>query len=316
VVNASSIRKVKMSTIFDQADDSEIAPWSAQRTRTVMAAFKAANDDEDPDPDEDVTGDQLAALEHRIQTGACPCPDFGVWRPYGQRFARTLKLVVHHITPAGDYRPYEVPGPPTFAEWLPAFRVFSVGMRALGAATTARLQLCQNKISKFNNTYRRRAEEEYAAAQVPGAPHAFDPKMPWDYCFKAAAADSDFWDEELGRKATLWVTHLRTRQQLTDDGTGHSGGNGGGKRGAKRAWGSQDRAASDSSQFGGSGRGRSGGRGGGRGAAGGGKGNAKHPDGRWRGDERGKPLCWAWNHNANGCSEVCANGRVHACEWC
>ncbi|CAK0804234.1 unnamed protein product [Prorocentrum cordatum] len=355
VVNASSIRKVKMSTIFDQADDSEIAPWSAQRTRTVMAAFKAANDDEDPEPDEDVTGDQLAALEHRIQTGACPCPDFGVWRPYGQRFARTLKLVVHHITPAGDYRPYEVPGPPTFAEWLPAFRVFSVGMRALGAATTTRLQLYQNKISKFNNTYgevcwwlvaladqrmrsermeriRRRAEEKYAAAQVSGAPHAFDPKMPWDYCFKAAAADSDFWDEELGRKATLWVTHLRTRQQLTDDGTGHpgpgggpsggpgggsgggggggTGGNGGGKRGAKRAWGSQDRAASDSSQFGGSGRGRSGGRGGGRGAAGGGKGNAKHPDGRWRGDERGKPLCWAWNHNANGCSEVCANGRA------
>ncbi|CAK0806281.1 unnamed protein product, partial [Prorocentrum cordatum] len=288
VVNASSIRKVKMSTIFDQADDSEIAPWSAQRTRTVMAAFKAANDDEDPEPDEDVTGDQLAALEHRIQTGACPCPDFGVWRPYGQR-------------------PYEVPGPPTFAEWLPAFRVFSVGMRALGAATTTRLQLYQNKISKFNNTYgevcwwlvaladqrmrsermeriRRRAEEEYAAAQVSGAPHAFDPKMPWDYCFKAAAADSDFWDEELGRKATLWVTHLRTRQQLTDDGTGHSGPGGG--------------------------------RGGGRGAAGGGKGNAKHPGGRWRGDERGKPLCWAWNHNANGCSEVCANGRVHACEWC
>ena len=73
-------RKVKMSAIFDQADDTEISPWTPARMRTVMAAFKAAKDDEMPDPDEEVSVDQLAALEFKLATGAAPCPDFGVWR--------------------------------------------------------------------------------------------------------------------------------------------------------------------------------------------------------------------------------------------
>ena len=46
---------------------------------------------------------------------------------------------------------------------------------------------------------RRQAEEEHAAATAAGQPHAFDPDMPWDYCFKVAALDTAFWDEELVR---------------------------------------------------------------------------------------------------------------------
>ena len=40
-------RKVKMSAIFDQVDDTEITPWTPARImRAFMAAFKATNDDE------------------------------------------------------------------------------------------------------------------------------------------------------------------------------------------------------------------------------------------------------------------------------
>ena len=67
-------RKFKMSSVFDQGDDTEISTWTAARMRTVMAAFKAANDGEEPEQDEEVTADQLAALEHRLNSGACPCP--------------------------------------------------------------------------------------------------------------------------------------------------------------------------------------------------------------------------------------------------
>ena len=79
-----------------------------------MAAFKASNDDEEPEPDEEVSVDQLAALEFKLATGAAPCPDFGVSRPFGTRMARALKLTAHHLTPGGDYVPYEVPGPSDF----------------------------------------------------------------------------------------------------------------------------------------------------------------------------------------------------------
>jgi hypothetical protein len=142
-----------MSAIFDQGGDTEITPWSAARMRTVMAAFKAANDDEMPDPDEEVSVDQLAALEFKLATGAAPCPDFGVWRPFGARMARALKLTAHHLTPGGDYVPDEVPGPPDFAAGQAAFRVFSTAMRALGAATQTRLGIYAKKIEKFNETY-------------------------------------------------------------------------------------------------------------------------------------------------------------------
>ena len=180
-----------------------------------MAAFKAGNDGEDPEEEEDVTADQLAALEHRLGSGACPCPDFGVWRPFGQRLARALKLTVHHFTPGGDYVPYEVQGPPSFSEWQAAYRVFAVGMRALGAATATRLNMYSNRVSRFNDVYgqlcwwlvaqadqrmrsehleriRRLAEEERNAALASGAMHAYDPLMPWDYCLKAAANDGRF----------------------------------------------------------------------------------------------------------------------------
>jgi hypothetical protein len=142
-----------MSTVFDQADDSEVSTLIHARMRAVMAAYKAANDGEDPEQDEEVSADQLAALEHRLACGATPYPDFGVWCPYGHRLARALKLTVHHITPGGDYTPYEVAGTPSFIEWLAAFRVFSVAMRALRAASATRLLMHRNRVQKLNETY-------------------------------------------------------------------------------------------------------------------------------------------------------------------
>ena len=204
-----------MSAIFDQADDTEITPWTPARMRSVMAAFKASNDDEEPEPDEEVSVDQLAALEFKLATGAAPCPDFGVWRPFGTRMARALKLTAHHLTPGGDYVPYEVPGPPDFGAWQAAFRVFSTAMRAMQAATHTRLLMYAKKNERFNDTYgalcwwlvaqadqrmrsehmeriRRRLELEKQVAAATGNVHPLDKAMPWDLCFKEAASDTKF----------------------------------------------------------------------------------------------------------------------------
>ena len=339
-------RKVKMSAIFDQGDDTEIAPWTPARMRTVMAAFKAANDDEMPDPDEEVSVDQLAALEFKLATGAAPCPDFGVWRPFGTRMARALKLTAHHLTPGGDYVPYEIQGPPDFVAWQAAFRVFSTAMRALCAATSTRLQIYAKKIEKFNETYgtlcwwlvaqadqrmrleqmeriRRRLELEKQAAIAAGATHPLDDKIPWDLCFKEAAGDTKFWDEEIHAKAVLYITHIKSKHQLTDPGHGvgaeggarasGSGGRGlplqegGAKKKQKKAKGTGGKAA---------GRGSSGSFSSSSKGGAGGKGKAQFPDGRYRVDATGKQICWSWNKEATGCSEICAAGRAHNCEWC
>ena len=49
--------------------------------------------------------------------------------------------------------PYEVPGPPSFGEWLATYKVFAVGMRALGAGSQTRLQMYSNRIAKLNEIY-------------------------------------------------------------------------------------------------------------------------------------------------------------------
>lgn len=355
-------RKVRLSQVFDQADDTEIVPWTPARTRAVLAAFKAANDGEDPEPEEEVSPDQLAALEHRLAQGLAPCPDFGVWRPFGQRLARALKLVVHHVTPGGDYVPYEVAGPPSYNEWKAAFQVFSVGMRALQAATATRLNMYANRIARFNEVYghvcwwlvaqadqrmrsehmeriRRQAEEERNAATAAGQPHPMDPRMPWDYCFKIAAQDRRFWDEELDRKCVLYITHLKTQKQLSDAGFGdidaagrRSAGGGGATASSGAGGGRGDRgrpaprkrprhndgpgADGGESHRGPGAKARPGRAPAASKAKGAGRGRARGPDGRHRVNDAGVEICWAWNHREDGCADVCAQARAHVCEWC
>ncbi len=105
-----------------------------------MAAFKTSNDDGKPEPDEETSVDQLAALEFKLSTGAAPWRDFGVWRISGTRLARPFKVTAQHLTPGGDYVPYEVRGPPDFGAWQAAFRVISAAMRVLQATTHTELE--------------------------------------------------------------------------------------------------------------------------------------------------------------------------------
>ena len=337
-------RKIKMSSVIDQADDGEIYVWDAERVRTTLTAFRAGNQGEDAPPEDEPSGEQFSALDWKIQQGGPPACDFGVWRPHGQRLQRALKLTVHHHTPGGDYVPYEVPGPPSYSEWLKAWRVFVIAMMCLGAATQTRLAMYARKIAELSEVYgevcwwlvaqadwRMRSEhmplllrwqENERAAHRP---HGLDPACPWDHIFKVASQDEEFWDRELERKAVLYITHLKSKSQLEDDGTGvDSGGQLGGGDGSpirKR----QKIGGRGKSGRGGGGNGGSRGlgsavkgKGAGKTHAGKGKtgkGESKRPDGRWRSDASGKPICWGWAHK-NGCSTVCPDNRAHCCEFC
>ena len=47
---------------------------------------------EDPMKSEEVTDDQLSVLGALTRVGIAPYADFGVWKPFGQRAAKNLKL--------------------------------------------------------------------------------------------------------------------------------------------------------------------------------------------------------------------------------
>ena len=239
--------------------------------------------------------------------------------------------------------PYEVSGPPSFEEWLAAFRVFAMAMRAVGAATGAKLLQYENKVRRFNETYghacwwlvaqadqrmrgehldrlRRRLETERAVAVAEGRPHPLDPAKPWDYVFKAAAADDTFWNAELVQKAVLYATHLQTQSQLSDPGHGvaalggHSSAGrskGGGKRNNKRkrdAEGSAPSWPADPPKGKAKGKGKKGGKDNAKGSRG--------VEGQFRTTRAGLEICWPWNRATDGCSATCPSGRAHVCEWC
>ena len=329
-------RKVKMATVFDQGDDSELAPWTPARAREVLASFVAANGGEEPDPDEEPSADQLAALDLRLRAGGSPCPDFGVWRPHGRRLARQLKLQAMRITPEGTYVPYEIAGPPDFAEWLRSFRVLGVALRALGQVDPARLGLYENHIRKLSSNFgsacwwlvaqaeqrmrseqfdrlRRRAETAHKEATLAGGTHPFDPARPWDHVFRAAVSDDKFWTDEVTTAAVLFISRCKSQAQLADPGHGASTGAGSsddyqgrrprGYRGHRGTRG----AHHDDSPYG----------------PPPGKGKDKGSKGKGKGKDKGKvqfgngtEICRNWNRAPDGCAKKCPNNRRHVCDKC
>jgi hypothetical protein len=219
-----------------------------------------------------------------------------------------------------------------------------------GAATQTRLTIYAKKIEKFNETYgalcwwlitqadqrmrseqmeriRRRLELEKQTATAAGSTHPLDDTVPWDLCFEEAAGDARYWDEELHAKAVLYITHIKSKHQLTDPGhgmgtessarAGSAGGSHqgegqhakrkkqshGGRGGRGSGHKSDSRSASQAPSGSSKGYGKN-------------KGKAKQVDGRFRVDASGNEICWSWNKSESGCAEVCAAGRAHVCEWC
>ena len=337
----SCARKVKMATVFDQADDSEISVWPDSRVDAAMACFRADNNGKDPYPEEEATGEQIAALEARLSSGGVPCADFAIWRPFGQRLYRKLRLTVMHLTVSGDYVPHEVAGPPDYEAWESAWAVFSMAMRSLDAACRSNLDAYAHKIKRFSQELgpsrwwiivqadsrmrseqwtrlKRQAIQEKAAATAEGKSHGFDPKKPWDYVLDMAVRDKDFWYEQLDKKATYYSTHQQTVAQITDPGHGAAlgGSSGGSARKPGNSSGKSRKRKAEPAKRGDKGAGREGaGSSSGKGAAfGSGKGAGK--SGKHQRTDDNRQICFAWNREDKGCKTPCPANRAHVCELC
>ena len=152
---------------------------------------------------------------------------------------------------------------------------------------------------------------------------SYDPLMPWNSIFKAAAVNTEFWDRELKEPAMLYaVGRGRTNPSFVSQQHDSStlqpppSGDGGSRkrkrdRGRGRGNGSQAQQQQLQQQ---SQRRQDGGQPKGQGKAAKGQGKAS---GRHTRDRDGKQLCFTWNRTAGGCTTgQCPNGRFHMCEIC
>ena len=341
-----SCAKVKLSTVLDQGDDSEVKPLNVDALRGLIVAWKATyNDGEDPAPNEEATGDQISALSFRLRSGATPYVDFGIWRPHGGAIGRIMKFTAHVAAPGGEFHRKEVTGPSSFAEWENSWRVYAFAMEVLDAASRTRLKRYYDQVQRLANDYpsmwwiiacadikmrqmhferiRRRLVKEHADLTAAGLPSDFNPTKPWDLVVREAARDTEYWHSEVDKKVVQYVTSLRSQSQLTDPGCGAIVF--AGERGAKRGLSDdnlQERAKSKKQKTQQKDKVRpdglppartrdAGPRGRGRGSGGSGSRNNKHFK-----TDSGVEVCWAWNRSATGCTEPCPKARAHVCERC
>ena len=344
--------KIKLASVLDQADDSEVKPLDVHEQRNLLDVWKRTrNDGEEPAEEEEATGDQISALSFRLKSGSTPYVDFGVWRPHGADLGRTLKFAAYFINPAGDFTRKEVVGPTSFHEWQKSWRVFAFAMELLGAASRTRMARYHSLIQGLDNDYpsmwwlialadqkmrrthferiRRRLANEHAEITGVGLKSDFDPLQPWDLVFREAARDRDFWYLEVEKKVVQYVTAQRSRPQLADPEFGQLRFAGAlGKRSGgdfrdeeeeppkKRQQKKSKREKREDTQ-----KKRDDG---GQNFGGGGKGKGKGPknpdkkdaQGKYIYDEDGNQLCWGWNKSKDGCSSICPNRRTHKCEIC
>ena len=137
-VDDGPTRKLKLSSILDQSDDTEFAvqseemraKWYSQYVMTVGGL---------PPEEEDPSLEQLSALQKRVAVqDTAPFVDFAVFVPYGQRALKAARFRTYVLTGSG-YVTKELPGPGNFVQWRTCYRLLKTALLMLDAAGLASL---------------------------------------------------------------------------------------------------------------------------------------------------------------------------------
>ena len=206
---------IKMATVIDQGSDREIVPLCQKDVDNYYAIYRARMG-HDPRPEEDITTEQLSGLKALFVSGAAPYVDLAIWGPFGHRTQRRLKLSGLILGADGVLQHVQFFGPPNVESWTSGFAVFRTGCIMLEEISLSTLALWSALVADYAARYGNtiwallyqtevRARSEHltrtkragAAAReqaiAAGGTHLFDPAKPWDWVFREAANDGQFW---------------------------------------------------------------------------------------------------------------------------
>jgi len=218
-------KRIKLATVVDQAHDGETLELSQQNVADAYDRYRNSQGGE-PRPEEDLTGDQLAALKSLFDSGAPPYVDLAVWGPFGRRIQKKLKMSGLVMGADGQLHMSLLYGPPSVEEWVAGWTVFKTGAIMLGTITPSTCDHWAKMVVGYARTYgpalwplvyqaevrarlehlervRRTGAAEQAAAASTGGTHAYDPKSPWEWSLRKCADDVIYWRRELEDPAML-----------------------------------------------------------------------------------------------------------------
>ena len=230
ISSPSSSGLIKMSTIIDQSSDREVAPLVESEVEAYYAVYRKLMG-HDPRPEEDITAEQLSGLKALFTSGAAPYVDLAIWGPFGQRTHRKLKLSGLVLGTDGVLQQVQLYGPPDVETWAAGFAVFRTGCIMLEEVSISTLSLWSIMVSEYTARYgsavwaliyqtevrarselltrtKRAGATALAQATAAGGSHLYNPNWPWDWVFREAAADVQFWRKELEEKALLILAKI------------------------------------------------------------------------------------------------------------
>ena len=243
---ADDLRNQEIPLIPDEDHPKLLANWRDNRKST-----------RDPPEEHEPTMSQLSYLAHCKKHNTNPFVNFGFWGPFGDRMMQRMITVMWMLMPDGVTRcRNKFLGPPTVQQWLSCWMVFQTGMEMFEMASREALDDYAAFIQDLVVTYgphcwaiiyqaearmrrtgldmiRRGAhyllEEAVNAEQtrqtiyIQANPYKFNPKQPWDYCFRMAidfmsAHATKYWDKYVKEPCRkINAENARVDQFLQDD---------------------------------------------------------------------------------------------------
>ena len=247
-VSAVADRKVKLSAVLSQVDDSEAKVMTEREMVAAYLRYSAVyGDTEQPSKESEPTLEQLSALHHVVSQGNPPYTDFAIWGPYGHRLAKKVKLSGYVMGRDGVLTSIELTGPTSIGMWLQSRQVFSNVCVMLDLIDLGTLTKYRDLIEKFHNRYgapiwallyqadsrfrlemveriRRQIQAEEEALRVahgssPGPPPkvaGYDDKRPWNLAYQRGIALESYWREEVIEPAMMVLTKISGIGEVVD----------------------------------------------------------------------------------------------------
>ena len=222
-------RKVKVSQISDQLDDTELELLGQEALDEAFRTYRTRMGAE-PMKEADPTAEQITVLRCKVVSqGSAPYADFPVLTPFGRRAQKQMKAKGFMLQEDGSWKQLEVPGPPSFESWNACWDIYKTTLLMLKYPATATnparevitwaaLEEYHVRISKLVKTYpecwhlimaaedRCRGEhlERTRRVLVRAALEGrlpmdlpFDNEQPWNGAFMQVSRDMDFWTHEV-----------------------------------------------------------------------------------------------------------------------
>ena len=232
-------RKVKLGTVYDPMDDTEVTAATPSMLKQWYAQYRLVKKGA-PLVGKEPTPDQILALHTRIIVhGLEPYADYSVLTPNGRRMAKRLKFMNWVPQPDGSYQHVEVPGPSSFELWEKCHAVWEVIMLMLTyppktpeeeAKPVFTLIAAETYFEAFKELAQQhpecwhlccQAEDRCRAEHIPRLARDIEAETgifpDWADVFIKAALDDRYWDRHVRRPALVFLARNKRVPESFDE---------------------------------------------------------------------------------------------------